>query len=1006
MALPADIPTITVTGHYTDATGAPSSGEIRFSLSATLYDTAGNVVLTQVDVVAELSAGSLSVAIPVTDNQNLVPQNWYYTVSELIDGATVPRNVRYVQVPSTLGPAADITALPQVTPGDLARGVVTTVDGLSGDVVLSAKYAKLDTTGHLDSSQMPTIDYPVTSVNGHTGEVTLTVADVGALSAGLRGAANGVASLDGTGKVPLTQLPTYVTSVNGATGEVILAANDVGALATSARGAVSGVAALDATGKVPTAQLPTYPTVPVQSVNSKTGAVVLTAADVGALPTSYTPPAPPVTSVNGETGDVALTSADVGAIPTTQKAQPNGVASLNSAGQVPIAQSRVASVDGQTGDVVLDYAIEADITSAVAAHVAATDPHGDRAYADAQFIEQSQAGAANGVAQLGADGKLITSQVPAVAITNTYVVGTEAEMLALTANQGDIAVRTDLSETFILAHGDPTVLADWQWLEAPTGGVVSVNGQQGVVNLGAADVGAVAVGAVGTANGVAALGSDGLVPTAQLPPYPTVPVQSVNGHTGVVALTAADVGALPDTYTPPAAPVSSVNGETGDVVLSAADVGALTQTQADARYALSSALGAASGIATLGTDGILTASQRPAITFPVTTVNGQTGDVMLAATDLGAETPTGAQAKADAAQTAAVTTAEAYTDTSFASAIPLTQKGANNGVATLDASGVLTSSQAPVGSVNGKTGLVVLSASDVNALATNAPGTVNLPSAASTGVVGTTSPGVVLNIGGASNDPNDIFTQGWRINVPADPAGFTRSNANGAKGTGNGAADVWSVYFNGQQTGYGNELGELRANAGKTSTIAFRAKAFAGTSDGRKIIDATDSTGTAQGAIHNGGLLTLKQRTTVAPTDTLSLPSGCQQIYTKTDGAVYTQSATAERQLATVQERVATVAASGTAQTLPDVTTATQNDITLTGNCTLTLPTAGAGKSLMIVLRQGGTGSYTVTWPATVKWASGTAPTLSTAVGKADVVSLVCIDGTNWLGFLAGADMR
>ena len=53
------------------------------------------------------------------------------------------------------------------------------------------------------------------------------------------------------------------------------------------------------------------------------------------------------------------------------------------------------------------------------------------------------------------------------------------------------------------------------------------------------------------------------------------PVQSVNGQTGAVTLAAADVGALPDDYTPPAAPVQSVNGETGAVQLSAADVGAL-----------------------------------------------------------------------------------------------------------------------------------------------------------------------------------------------------------------------------------------------------------------------------------------------------------------------------------------------------------------------------------------------------------------------------------------------
>lgn len=52
---------------------------------------------------------------------------------------------------------------------------------------------------------------------------------------------------------------------------------------------------------------------------------------------------------------------------------------------------------------------------------------------------------------------------------------------------------------------------------------------------------------------------------------PEAPVQSVNGKTGEVKLTAGDVGALHDTYMPP---VLSVNEKTGNVSLSAADVGA------------------------------------------------------------------------------------------------------------------------------------------------------------------------------------------------------------------------------------------------------------------------------------------------------------------------------------------------------------------------------------------------------------------------------------------------
>lgn len=46
-------------------------------------------------------------------------------------------------------------------------------------------------------------------------------------------------------------------------------------------------------------------------------------------------------------------------------------------------------------------------------------------------------------------------------------------------------------------------------------------------------------------------------------------VNSVNGKTGDVELTAADVDALPDSYTPP---VQSVNGQTGNVVVNTPNI--------------------------------------------------------------------------------------------------------------------------------------------------------------------------------------------------------------------------------------------------------------------------------------------------------------------------------------------------------------------------------------------------------------------------------------------------
>lgn len=65
-------------------------------------------------------------------------------------------------------------------------------------------------------------------------------------------------------------------------------------------------------------------------------------------------------------------------------------------------------------------------------------------------------------------GKLTPSQIPAIAITDTFVAADEAAMLALSAQTGDVCIRTDENKTYILQGTDPTRLSDWQQLKSPT----------------------------------------------------------------------------------------------------------------------------------------------------------------------------------------------------------------------------------------------------------------------------------------------------------------------------------------------------------------------------------------------------------------------------------------------------------------------------------------------------------------------------------------------------------
>ena len=95
---------------------------------------------------------------------------------------------------------------------------------------------------------------------------------------------------------------------------------------------------------------------------------------------------------------------------------------------------------------------------------------------------------AGNVPLLDANGKLNDSVLPAIAISDTFVVSSQAAMLALTAQVGDVAVRTDLNKSYILKTAGASTLANWQELLTPTDAVQSVNGHTGAITLTQADL--------------------------------------------------------------------------------------------------------------------------------------------------------------------------------------------------------------------------------------------------------------------------------------------------------------------------------------------------------------------------------------------------------------------------------------------------------------------------------------------------------------------------------------
>lgn len=105
-------------------------------------------------------------------------------------------------------------------------------------------------------------------------------------------------------------------------------------------------------------------------------------------------------------------------------------------------------------------------------------------------LDASQKGAANGVATLDAGGKIPSAQLPAIALTEVFVVADITARDALTVQEGDVAKVTDASADPAVTSGSASYIYDgaaWVRLNVDDQ-VLSVNGQTGSVSLDADDI--------------------------------------------------------------------------------------------------------------------------------------------------------------------------------------------------------------------------------------------------------------------------------------------------------------------------------------------------------------------------------------------------------------------------------------------------------------------------------------------------------------------------------------
>lgn len=115
---------------------------------------------------------------------------------------------------------------------------------------------------------------------------------------------------------------------------------------------------------------------------------------------------------------------------------------------------------------------------------------------------------------------LPSDMLPALSISEKFSAVSQAAMLALTAQRGDICLRSDNNHIYWLTSDSPSTLADWLQIDTGTTGVTSINGETGVLTDYAKTTDLTAkqsTSAKDQANGYAGLDANAKLLTSELP---------------------------------------------------------------------------------------------------------------------------------------------------------------------------------------------------------------------------------------------------------------------------------------------------------------------------------------------------------------------------------------------------------------------------------------------------------------------------------------------------------
>lgn len=482
---------------------------------------------------------------------------------------------------------------------------VTSVNGQTGNVVIP-------TGGNVDS------------VNGKTGVVVLNAADVGALP-NTTVIPDKTSQLDNdSGYITNSALEPYAKTADVPTKTSQLN-NDSGFITDAAL-----------TGYAKTTDIPTktsqldndsnYITVdeaPVQSVNAKTGAVVLTQDDVGDGKTyvrthnDFTDAIK--TQINTNEDNIAMLDGDVAGLQTDVGTLKTNVTSL---------QTALTSKQ----DVIVGAASTITEDNLTANRALVSNSSGK---VEVSNVTSTELGYLDGVTsnvQTQLDKKL--EKAPVISVNN--------KTGAVQLNASDVGA---LPDTTVIPSKTSQLDNDSGFIsELPIASSAQLGGVKVGAGLAVSKEGTLSVTGGGTAdavewnnvldkpttiagygitdakidNGTITLGDKTITPLT------SAPVTSVNSKTGAVVLTANDVGALPaDTVIP------TVNNATLTIRRNSVDVGSFTANSANDVNIDINVPTDKSDIGLGNVDNVKQYSVSNPPPYPVTSVNGKTGDVMI-----------------------------------------------------------------------------------------------------------------------------------------------------------------------------------------------------------------------------------------------------------------------------------------------------------------------------------------------------------------------------------------